>query len=136
MKPRVFWTGAAFCLLAAHAWAAEPQAVRVPVGPDGVQRVEIAVDSYSFTPSLLIARENVPVELVLKSVSWIVPHNFVLRAPDAALDIEQEIPPGETTTVRFTPSRTGEFKFACTKRLLFFSSHEERGMAGRLEVVK
>jgi plastocyanin domain-containing protein len=123
-------------LLAAAASTAEPQAVIVPPGPDGVQRVEIAVDSYSFAPNRLIVKENIPVELILKSASWIVPHNFVLKSPEAGLDIEQEIPAGETISVRFTPTGIGAFRFACTKRLLFFQSHEERGMTGTLEVGK
>ncbi len=128
----IMWIG----LLAAPASTAEPQAVIVPVGPDGVQRMEITVDSYSFTPNRLIVKENIPVELILKSISWIVPHNFVLKSPEAGLDIEQEIPAGGTVSVRFTPTGTGAFKFACTKRLLFFRSHEDHGMVGTLEVGK
>jgi hypothetical protein len=121
---------------ATEGWTAEPPAVAVPLGADGVQRLEIAVDSYSFTPNRLIVKANVPVELVLKSASWLTPHNFVLKSLEAGLDIEQEIPAGATVTVRFIPMRDGEFKFACTKKLLFFASHEERGMVGTLVVGK
>jgi hypothetical protein len=74
------------------------------------------------------------VELIFKSVSWIVPHNFVLKSPEAGLTIDQEIGTGETTIVRFTPTRIGEFKFSCTKKLLFFPSHEDQGMVGTLVV--
>ena len=116
--------------------AAEPAAVIVPVSADGVQRVEITIDSYSFTPNHLIVKENTPVELILKSVTWIVPHNFVPKSPEAGIEIEQEVPPGRTATVRFTPTRMGEFKFVCTKKLLFFPSHEDQGMVGMLEVRK
>ena len=48
--------------------------------------------------------------------------------------MEKEIGPGETTVVRFTPTRIGEFKFSCTKKLFFFSSHEDQGMMGTLVV--
>lgn len=48
--------------------------------------------------------------------------------------IETEIARGETTIVRFTPTRVGEFKFSCTKKLLFFPSHEDLGMVGTLVV--
>lgn len=116
--------------------AAELQAVIAPSSADGVQRLEITVDSYSFTPNRLIVKENVPVELILKGVTWVVPHNFVLKAPEAGIEIEQEVPIGGTATVRFTPRRIGEFKFVCTKKLLFFPSHEEMGMVGTLEVRK
>lgn len=72
----------------------------VPVSADGIQRAEIGVDSYSFSPSRLIVKENVPVELIIKSTSWIVPHNFVLKSPEAGLEIEKETPPRETVTLR------------------------------------
>ena len=123
-------------LWALPAFAAESQGVMVPVAADGVQRMEVTVDSYSFTPNRLIVKENVPVELTLKSVTWLVPHNFVLKSPEAGLEVEKEVPPGGTATVRFTPTRAGEFKFICTKKFLFFPSHEDLGMVGTLEVRK
>ena len=128
MLLRLSWTVAAF--------AAESQGVILPVSADGVQRMEVTVDSCSFTPNRLIVKENIPVELTLKSVSWIVPHNLVLKSPEAGLRIEEEAPPGGTTIIRFTPTRSGEFKFVCTKKLLFFPSHEHLGMVGTLEVKK
>lgn len=118
------------------AFTAESQGVIVPVSADGTQRMEVTVDSYSFTPNRLIVKENIPVELTLKSVTWLVPHNFVLKSPEAGLEVEQEVPPGATATVRFTPTRSGEFKFVCTKKLLFFPSHEDLGMIGTLEIRK
>ena len=118
----------------ATAFTAAPEGVIVPVSQDNVQRLEITVDSYSFTPSRIVVKQNIPVELIFKSVSWIVPHNFVLKSPEAGLTIDQEIGTGETTIVRFTPTRIGEFKFSCTKKLLFFPSHEDQGMVGALVV--
>lgn len=121
-------------LQALTAVAAAPESVIVPVSEDNVQRLEIAVDSYSFTPNSFVVKENIPVELIFKSVTWIVPHNFVLKSPEAGITIEKEIGAGETTMVRFTPTRIGEFKFSCTKKLPFFPSHEDRGMVGSLIV--
>jgi plastocyanin domain-containing protein len=118
----------------ATAFAAAPESVIVPVSQDNVQRHEITVDSYSFTPGRLVVKQNIPVELIFKSVSWAVPHNFVLKSPQAGLTIEKEIGSGETTVLRFTPTRIGEFKFSCTKKLLFFPSHEDQGMVGTLVV--
>ena len=108
--------------------------VIVPVSEHNVQRLEITADSYSFTPSRFVIKQNIPVELTFKSVSWIVPHNFVLKSPEAGITIEKEIGAGETTIVRFTPTRVGEFKFSCTKKFLFFPSHEDQGMVGTLVV--
>src|SRR3990172_10813512 len=85
MLLRLSWTLAAF--------APESQGVIVPVSADGVQRMEVTVDSYSFTPNRLIVRENIPAELTLKSVTWLVPHNFVFKSPDAGLSIYQDVPP-------------------------------------------
>lgn len=116
------------------AFTAAPESVIVPVSKDNVQRLEITVDSYSFTPSRFVVKQNIPVELTFKSVSWLVPHNFVLKSPEAGLTIDQEIGAGETTVIRFTPTRIGEFKFSCTKKLLFFPSHEDQGMVGSLVV--
>lgn len=122
-------------LQAASAFAAAPERVIVPVSVDHVQRLEITVDSYFFKPSHFVVKQNIPVELTFKGASWIVPHNFVLKSPEAGLTIDQEIGSGETTTLRFTPTRVGEFKFSCTKKLLFLPSHEELGMVGTLVVV-
>ncbi|MBI4525386.1 MAG: cupredoxin domain-containing protein [Deltaproteobacteria bacterium] len=116
------------------AFAAKPESVTVPVSEDNVQRLEIIVDSYSFTPNRFLVKQNIPVELVFKSTSWMVPHNFVVKSPEAGITIEKDIGPGETTRVRFTPTRIGEFKFSCTKKLLFFPSHEDLGMVGTLVV--
>jgi plastocyanin domain-containing protein len=116
------------------ALAATPGSVIVPVSQDNVQRLEITVDNYSFTPSRFVVKQNIQVELIFKSVTRIVPHNFVLKSPEAGITIDQEIGAGETTIVRFTPTRIGEFKFSCTKKLLFFPSHEDQGMVGTLVV--
>ena len=44
------------------AFAAGPESVIVPLSQDNVQRLEITVDSYSFTPSHFVVKENIPVE--------------------------------------------------------------------------
>lgn len=95
----------------ATAFAAGPESVIVPLSKDNVQGLEITVDSYSFTPSRFVVKQNISVKLMFKSVSWIVSHNFVLKSPEAEITIEKEIGSGETTVVRFTPIRIGGFKF-------------------------
>ena len=67
-----------------EATSASPSAlVVVPVDSDGVQRVTIEVDSYSYTPNHLQVEVGKPVELILNSVTIITPHNFVLKEPAA-----------------------------------------------------
>jgi plastocyanin len=112
--------------------AAEPTVIQI--SPDGVQRAEITADSYSFSPDHLIINLNIPVELTIRSKTWLVPHNFVLKDADAGLDIKDDIPSGKTKVIKFTPKRPGKFKFYCDKKLLFFKSHEDKGMKGTIEV--
>lgn len=92
------------------------------------------MDSYSYTPNHIIVRVGKPVELILTSVTILTPHNFVLKEPAAGLMVEQDVRAGKTLTVRFTPTQPGVFTFYCDKKLLFFASHREKGMEGRLEV--
>jgi len=99
-----------------------------------MQRVSIRMDSYSYTPNHIIVRVGKPVELILTSVTTLTPHNFVLKEPAAGLTVEQDVRAGKTLTVRFTPAQPGVFTFYCDKKLLFFASHREKGMEGRLEV--
>lgn len=106
----------------------------VPIDSDGVQRTTIVVDSYSYTPSHLQVEVGKPVELILNSVIIITPHNFLLKEPEAGLMIEQDVPTGKGTIVRFTPMQRGLFKFYCDKKLLFFKSHRDKGMEGLLDV--
>ena len=106
----------------------------VETSRDGVQRAEINVDTYSYTPNHIVVVVNRPVELTLKSITWIVPHNFVIKEPEAGIDISKDIPAGQTITISFTPAKEGRFKILCDKKLLFFKSHQEKGMEGILEV--
>lgn len=108
--------------------------VEVEIAPDGVQRVSITMDSYSYLPNHLVVRAGQPVELILTSVTILTPHNFVLKEPVAGLSVAQDVGAGKTAVVRFTPTVPGVFTFYCDKKLLFFASHREKGMEGRLEV--
>lgn len=113
-----FW-----CLLSAPAFGAE-----------AAQRVEITADSYSFTPDHVVVRAGEPVEVVLTNEAFITPHNFVIDAPEAGIDVDVEIDDGPVA-VRFTPTRPGAYAFYCDKKLLFFKSHREKGMEGTIEVL-
>ncbi len=116
------------------AQAGEPLVLKVD--QDGVQRAIITLDSYSYAPDHLVVRAGKPVELTLTSVTFIVPHNFLLKDPEAGLEVNQDVKAGLTVTVRFTPAKPGLYPFFCDKKppIPFAASHREKGMEGRLEV--
>lgn len=107
-----------------------PAPFSVPMGSDGVQRATITLDSYSYTPSHLIVEAGKPVELTLTSVTFITPHNFIIKE----LEVQQDVGAGKTLTVKFTPAKAGTYTIDCDKKLLFLPSHREEGMVGKLEV--
>ncbi len=104
-------------------------------GPDGVQRAEVAGGSYYFKPERIVVKVNQPVELRLRNESLITPHDFILKAPEAGIDISVTLR-NEPVAVKFTPAKTGVYTFYCGRRLLFFKSHRARGMEGAVEVVE
>jgi plastocyanin len=113
---------------------ADSSTMVVETDTDGVQRAAVTMDSYSYHPQHLIVQAGKPVELSLTSVTLLTPHNFVLQDAAAGLAVQQDVGAGKTLTVRFTPVQAGLFTFYCDKKLLFFASHREKGMEGRLEV--
>ncbi|WP_404842866.1 quinol oxidase [Burkholderia cepacia] len=107
--------------------------LRVPVDADGVQRVAIVGGSYFFRPNHVIVRAHVPVELTVSAEPGLVPHSFEIDAPQAGITVHTELGT-MPKTFRFTPAQPGRFAYYCSHRLLFFSSHRERGMEGVLDV--
>lgn len=104
-------------------------------GTDGVQRAAITADSYYFKPEHVIVKARVPVELVIKTESTLIPHNFVIKAPEAGIEFSETLA-RSPKTFRFTPTQSGKYTFYCDKKLLFLKSHRERGMEGTIEVVE
>ena len=115
-------------------FAESPLAVEVPLGPDGVQRAVVKADSYEFIPHHLVVKAGKPVELTFKSMTLVVPHNVIIDDPRSGLKIREEVPAGESLTIKFTPTVPGSFAIYCDKKLLFFKSHREKGQEGLLEV--
>jgi plastocyanin domain-containing protein len=104
------------------------------VDPDGVQRVRLEGGGYFFKPNHIVVKVNVPVELLASREAGIVPHDLVIKAPEAGIAVEVDLA-AEPKKIAFTPTAVGKYPFYCGKRLLFFASHRERGMEGLLEVV-
>ena len=106
----------------------------VPSAEDGVQRIDIVVDSYSYSPAHIQVKVDKPVELNLRSVTSIVPHNFVIDDPESGIEIKETVPSGNDLKISFTPGQTGTFKFYCSKSGIF-GSHLDKGMEGTIQVV-
>ncbi len=100
---------------------------------NGVQKIEILGGDYFFDPDHIIVKANAPVEITIKKDSIIVPHNITIEAPDAGIEVSESLS-GTPKAIRFTPTKPGKYVFYCTKKLLFFKSHSEKGMEGVLEV--
>jgi len=129
--------GLLLLVLTRFAQAAGPTSttiVTATLDADGVQRATLILDSYSFDPSHLMAQVNKPVELTLKNVSTLAPHNFKLDSATAGLYVSGNTKAGQTAIVRFTPTKPGVFEFYCDKKLAFLPSHRDKGMVGKLEV--
>lgn len=113
----------------------EEKVFRATVDADGVQRVKVLGGKYFFDPNRIIVKVNVPVELQVRKEPGVTPHDIVIKAPEAGIDVRESLDE-KPTTIRFTPTKTGTYPFYCDKKLLFFKSHREEGMEGTLEVVE
>jgi plastocyanin domain-containing protein len=79
------------------------------VGEGGVQKVKITVKG-GYSPDVVVVRKGVPVELdFYRDEASSCTEQVVF--PD--FGISRALPAFETTPVRFTPDREGEFTFTC-----------------------
>jgi plastocyanin len=105
------------------------------IDKDGYQRVEMTAGEYYFDPAVVVVKVNVPVEITIRKTGGITPHNFVIKAPEASLDVKIDLS-SDPKKIAFMATKTGSYPFECTNKFLFFKSHKERGMHGMLEVVE
>jgi plastocyanin domain-containing protein len=117
-----------------HEMGKEKRVVAI-VGADGVQRVEVLGGEYYFDPNYIVVKVNTPVELKVKKASGYVPHNMLVKAPEAGIDFKADLG-SDWQTIKFTPVKPGKYEILCDKKLLWFKSHKDRGMAGFIEVVQ
>ena len=114
---------------------AEMEANRATIDDDGVQRVVILGGGYFFKPDHVIVKVNVPVEMLISKEDGFIPHNFIIEAPEAGIEVDESLS-SDPKVVRFTPTKVGKYPYYCSKKLLFFEDHREKGMEGVLEVVE
>jgi plastocyanin domain-containing protein len=114
---------------------AEMEASHPITDDDGVQRVEILGGGYFFKPDHVIVKVNVPVEMVISKEDGFTPHDFIIEAPEAGIEVDESLS-SDPKVVKFTPTKVGKYPYYCSKKLLFFEDHREKGMEGVLEVVE
>lgn len=113
--------------------SSQQQAVRATAGADGVQRINLVAGEYFFEPRHIIVKLNVPVEITATKKRGMTPHNIVIKAPEAGIEISESLST-KPRIIRLTPRKSGTYAFYCDKKLLFFKSHRGKGMEGVLEV--
>lgn len=113
----------------------ENQTVRATIGDDGIQTVSIIGGSYFFKPNHIIVKANTPVRLLIRKDAGMTPHDILIKAPEAGINVKEEMKKKEKA-IEFTPTKVGKYEIYCSKKLLFFKSHKKKGMKGILEVVE
>lgn len=111
-----------FVILPALAVAAEPLVI------------EVKLDSYSIKPDKITVKTGEPVILKVKNEASFLPHNLVIKAPQAGVDIKIDVSAGKTGEASFTPTQPGHYEIICDKTPPIGKSHKEKGMHGLLVV--
>lgn len=128
-----------FLILAGAAYAQNAEEKKkvyvASIDKDGIQRIEVLGGGYYYDPDYIIVKKDIPVELIIKKEPGIVPHNIVIRQPEAGMDIRESMSTKEKV-IKFTPRKAGKYPFYCDKKLLFFKNHREKGMEGIIEVTE
>jgi len=128
-KTAVHLTLQFFLLLAfllVTAWShAEPAYTKV---------IEVTLGDYRYMPKDIQLLVNQPVILHLVNVDSFTPHNFTLEDASDGLDVNIDIPAGESVDVNLMPLVTGSHTFYCRNKFLWMDSHREKGMQGTLTV--
>lgn len=97
--------------------------------------IEVTLGDYRYMPSSIQLMVDQPVVLHLINVDSFTPHNFTLQDASDGLDVNIDIPAGESVKVNLMPLVVGSHTFYCKNKFLFLDSHREKGMQGTLTVI-
>ena len=112
--------------LCAAALADEPQVIP--------QVIEVKLDSYSIKPDKITVKVGQPVTLKIKNEASFIPHNLVIKAPQAGVEVKVDVGAGKSGEVSFMPTQAGSYEIMCDKSPPIGKSHKEKGMHGTLVV--
>ncbi len=126
-----------FLILAVSVFAedAGKKVFKAVIDERGIQKVDMLGGEYFYDPNYIIVKANVPVELTIKKTTGYVPHNIIIKGIDTLNEISSNLDK-EPKVIKFTPRKIGKYPFYCDKKLLFFKSHQEKGMEGIIEVIE
>ncbi|HVR45002.1 MAG TPA: cupredoxin domain-containing protein [Thermoanaerobaculia bacterium] len=79
------------------------------------QTVTVEVSAMSYSPNEVVVEKGVPVRMEFVRDEKPTCGGKVVF-PD--LEIERELPAGETTVVEFTPEKSGELTFTCGMKMM------------------
>lgn len=96
--------------------------------------IDIKLDSYTIKPDHITLKVNEPVTFKISNEATFIPHDLVIKAPDAGIDIKVDLKAGKSGEVSFTPTKAGTYEMVCDKAPPFGKSHKEKGMHGVLTV--
>jgi len=108
--------------LCTTAFAAEPRLI------------EIVLNNYTIKPDTLTLKAGEPVILKVKNAATFLPHNLVIKAAQAGIELKVIVEAGKTGEVRFTPTLPGNYELLCDTRPPIGQSHKDKGMHGQLVV--
>lgn len=135
IKKWLLLSGMALAIATGHAQdTSTGDTLHAAIGADGTQRIRMVGGNYFFKPKHIVVKVNTPVEISISKEAGIVPHTFVLKVPAWGVAIDTELDT-DAKTIAFTPTTVGKYTFHCRNKLLFFKSHQERGMEGVIEVI-
>ena len=108
------WLSIASCVLVAGGLAVNQGIVSGKSGP-AHQSILLQAKAGRFNdvnPPLLV-RRGIPVEITVRNAEpGPIPHDFVLVG--LGIRTPNPLQPGESASLRFTPSRSGEFAYTCS----------------------
>ena len=128
------WTTTARLVFATLTFVLAPAMALASQDNPGVQRVDMDLGDYQFHPKTVSIAAGTAAELILTNRDSITPHNFIVEAPEAGMEVNSEVSAGESVTIVLRPTRPGTYTFYCDKQFLFFESHREKGMEGQIKV--
>lgn len=98
------------------------------------QVIEVQLDSYTISPDRIVVKVNQPVTLRVSNQAFFIPHNIVIKAPAAGIDVKLDLRAGKSGEASFTPTRPGSYEMVCDKEPPIGKTHREKGMHGMLIV--